>query len=67
MSALSRLDRPCYTGQDYGHQEYIKLAELLKEPVVLSLQTVISLLFIDPVWLHVSLHTEELQRRAGAV
>lgn len=31
MSALSTQDRPCYNGPDYGYQEYVKLAELVKE------------------------------------
>ena len=31
MSALSRQDRPCYNGPDYGYQEYVKLAELVRE------------------------------------
>ena len=30
-SALSRGSRPCYEGQDYGDQEYLKLVQLLEE------------------------------------
>ena len=30
-AALTRESRPCYEGQDYGDQEYIKLVLLVKE------------------------------------
>ena len=30
-SALNTVSRPCYEGNDYGEQEYIKVVQLVKE------------------------------------
>ena len=63
-SALNTVSRPCYEGNDFGHQEYLRLVQLVKEGFT-SLRdhypVLRLLLFIGEVWLFVTLHTQEIQ------